>query len=193
MPPAAPAVARPSCCPPPLQPLSPPCHPVGVMVSLRHPHQDPPIVQPQPPGWQYTLHPVQPPPARAPRLREQRGAGGAEHNPLVVEDDVRPPDVAAGDADAVDAVVGVLVPGEVGVQPGLADPQVGGEDLVPLVLPRGEGGCGGRTPVLPAAPLSPQLGGLCEGRQGLSCLRGGRAGFGRLARSELVSSGPSPF
>lgn len=150
------------------------------------------MVQPQPPVGNTPCTLCSPPSPSPPALAAAWG-GGAEHNPLVVEDDVRPPDVAAGDADAVDAVVGVLVPGEVGVQPGLADPQVGGEDLVPLVLPRGEGGCRGRTPVLPAAPLSPQLGGLCEGPRGLSCLRGGRAGFGRLARSELVSSGPSPF
>jgi len=54
----------------------------------------------------------------------------------VVEDNVRLPDEAAGDADGVQAIVVLCLPGQVGVRPHLPVPQVGGQDLVPLVLRR---------------------------------------------------------
>ena len=61
-----------------------------------------------------------------------------EAEPPVVEDDVRLPDQAAGDANGVQAVVVLLAPGQVGVCPHLPVPQVGGQDLVPLILSRGK-------------------------------------------------------
>lgn len=56
----------------------------------------------------------------------------------VVQNDVRFPNVAAGDSDGVQTVVVVLAPGEVSVQPHLTDPQVSGQDLVPLILIQGQ-------------------------------------------------------
>ena len=52
----------------------------------------------------------------------------------VVQNDVWFPHVAAGNADGVETVVVVLIPGEVGVHPHLAYPQVGRQDLVALIL-----------------------------------------------------------
>lgn len=139
--------------------------------------------------WHVLAHQAgaSPPTPPSSSLTPPSSRSGGEYNPLVVEDDVRPPDVAAGDTDAVDAIVGVFVPGEVGIQPGLADPQVRGEDLVPLILPRGEGGHRGW------APLIPQPGDLCKCPEGLSCLRWDCVGFGGSERCELVSSSPSSF
>ena len=61
-----------------------------------------------------------------------------EAEPPVVEDDVRLPHEAAGDANGVQAVIVLLAPGQVGVCPHLSVPQVGGQDLVPLVLMKGK-------------------------------------------------------
>lgn len=55
-------------------------------------------------------------------------------SPPVIQDDIRPPHIAAGDADGVEAVVVFFLPGEVGIHPHLSDPQVGSQDLVALIL-----------------------------------------------------------
>lgn len=52
----------------------------------------------------------------------------------VIQDNVRAPHVAAGYADGVQTIIVLLLPGEVGIHPHLPYPQVGGQDLVALVL-----------------------------------------------------------
>lgn len=56
--------------------------------------------------------------------------------PPVIQDNIWPPNVAAGDPDRIQSVVILLLPGEVGVHPHLANPQVRSEDLVALILER---------------------------------------------------------
>lgn len=53
---------------------------------------------------------------------------------LVVEDEVGPPDQAAGDVDHLQTIVVLFIPLQVRVVPPLPDPQVGDQHLVPLVL-----------------------------------------------------------
>lgn len=58
---------------------------------------------------------------------------------LVVENQVRPPHQAAGDVDHFQSIVVFFVPAEVGIVPLLPDPQVGDQNLVPLVLYKAKG------------------------------------------------------
>lgn len=62
------------------------------------------------------------------------GSASRRPHPPVIQDDIRPPHVAAGYADGIQAVVVLLLPGEVGIHPYLPDPQVGSQDLVALIL-----------------------------------------------------------
>ena len=55
----------------------------------------------------------------------------------VIQNNIRSPYVAAGYANGVEAIVVFLFPGEVGIHPHLADPQVGSQDLVSLILVKG--------------------------------------------------------
>lgn len=54
--------------------------------------------------------------------------------PPIIQDNIWPPNIAARDPDRIQSIVVLLLPGEVGVHPHLADPQVRGEDLVALIL-----------------------------------------------------------
>lgn len=54
----------------------------------------------------------------------------------VIEDDVGSPHITAGYSNCIQAIVILLLPGEVGIHPYLPDPQVRGQDLVALVLVR---------------------------------------------------------
>lgn len=52
----------------------------------------------------------------------------------VIQNNIGSPNVAAGYADGVKAIIVLLLPCEKGIHPYLADPQVGSQDLVPLIL-----------------------------------------------------------
>lgn len=53
---------------------------------------------------------------------------------LVIEDEVGPPHQAAGDVDHLQSIIVLFIPFQVYVIPGLPDPQVGNQHLVPLIL-----------------------------------------------------------
>lgn len=79
---------------------------------------------------------IPPPGRRSPVARS--GAVQYQADLLVIQDYVRSPYVTTRYADGVDPIVIVLIPAQVGVHPHLPDPQIGSQDLVPLVLEQGE-------------------------------------------------------
>lgn len=69
---------------------------------------------------------------------------------LVVQDDVRPPHQVTGNPDGVQSIVLVSIPCEVCIVPDLADPQIGRQNLVSLILDN-ESGCHFIHSTLPSA------------------------------------------